>query len=238
MKVIKPLEILSFFTLIGVALALSFGSVYLGYRLAGHPLEVSNLSVVAFLGFSFIYTFAVYFLFLKIAPIPRGVLEDGSSGDWYYHVHILFYLMFFYPILNSQIIPVPIRTLMYKVLGAKLGLNTYPAGMILDPQFVEFGDFCIVGMNALICPHIMIVGKMSHEPIVVGDRVTIGVAATVYGGVTIGDGATVLPHAVVRPNTQIKAGEVWGGVPARLIRPVEYQEEPSTSQHDPSLLSV
>jgi acetyltransferase-like isoleucine patch superfamily enzyme len=38
-------------------------------------------------------------------------------------------------------------------------------------------------------------------------------------GVTIGDGAIVSAGAVVTKGSRIGKGEVWGGVPAKLLKP-------------------
>jgi carbonic anhydrase/acetyltransferase-like protein (isoleucine patch superfamily) len=35
--------------------------------------------------------------------------------------------------------------------------------------------------------------------------------------VVIDPGATILAHSVVLPGSRVGAGEIWGGVPARLI---------------------
>ncbi|HAZ61859.1 MAG TPA: transferase, partial [Gammaproteobacteria bacterium] len=56
-------------------------------------------------------------------------------------------------------------------------------------------------------------------PIEIGDRVTIGANAVVLAGVSIDDGALVAAGAVVPKGTRIGPGEVWGGVPARRLRP-------------------
>ena len=54
------------------------------------------------------------------------------------------------------------------------------------------------------------------EPIVIGDRVWIGMNATVLGGVTIGEGAVVAAGSVVTKD--VPPFTVVGGVPARPIK--------------------
>ena len=59
----------------------------------------------------------------------------------------------------------------------------------------------------------------THAPIVVEDEVWIGAGAIILAGVTIGRGAVVAAGAVVTAN--VAAHTIVGGVPARLIRPID-----------------
>ncbi len=53
------------------------------------------------------------------------------------------------------------------------------------------------------------------KPIAIGNRVLIGVGATIIKGVTIGDGAIVAAAAVVTKD--VESGTVVAGNPARVI---------------------
>lgn len=72
--------------------------------------------------------------------------------------------------------------------------------------FVEVGDRVTIGHNA--CVH----GCR------IGDDVLIGMGATVLDGVRIAGESVVAAGALVLSNTEIGPRELWGGVPARLIR--------------------
>lgn len=54
-------------------------------------------------------------------------------------------------------------------------------------------------------------------PVAIGENVWIGRGAAILMGVTIGDGAVIGANAVVVRD--VPPGEVWGGVPARRLRP-------------------
>jgi len=58
--------------------------------------------------------------------------------------------------------------------------------------------------------------EAAFEPATVGDRVWLGIGATVLGGVTIGEGAVVAAGAVVTKD--VPPFTVVGGVPARPLR--------------------
>ncbi|MBQ6917885.1 MAG: gamma carbonic anhydrase family protein, partial [Prevotella sp.] len=52
------------------------------------------------------------------------------------------------------------------------------------------------------------------------DNALIGMGSTLLDGCEIGEGAIVAAGALVLQNTKIPAGEIWGGVPAKYIKPV------------------
>src|SRR6185437_14265552 len=127
---------------------------------------------------------------------------------------VLFYLIFFNPVMRSSLLPIPMTRLLYRALGASIGENTYSGGIIYDAPFVELGGNCLIGEHALLVPHVIEGQRLALYPIRVGNGVTIGARATVLGGVTIGDHAIIATGAVVTKGTVIAAGEIWGGIPA------------------------
>ena len=61
-------------------------------------------------------------------------------------------------------------------------------------------------------------GEIILAPVRIGDGALIGGGSIVQPGCTIGNGAVVASRAVVPKWTEIPAGEVWGGIPARFIK--------------------
>lgn len=59
----------------------------------------------------------------------------------------------------------------------------------------------------------------------IGRGVWIGSNATILGPCTIGNYAVVAAGAVVLPGTEIPAGTLWAGVPARQVKTIEFEEE-------------
>ncbi len=164
------------------------------------------------------YALIVFRLFLRVTPLREGIIEKGSQQEFVYHVYLLFYLILFHPIIRSGATPVPLLRPLYKALGARMGKNSYTSGIILDPHFVELGDNTLTGQNSLLVPHAVENDRLAHYRIRIGDNVTVGAHAVVLAGVTIDDGAMVASGAIVKKGTHIRAGEVWGGVPAQRLR--------------------
>jgi maltose O-acetyltransferase len=89
---------------------------------------------------------------------------------------------------------------------------------------IEIGEDCLLGPEVMILTsnHALddggsISAVADYKPVVIGDRCWIGARATILPGVTIGDGAVIAAGAVV--NADCAADSIYGGVPARLIRP-------------------
>ena len=217
MRKIRPSQILVFVLLISLAAAGAVGlTAGLVDRLPWGDFRGVALTVAALLIF-FGLALAVFRLFMAVAPLRPGDIPLGSQQEFVYHVYLLFFLLVFYPVIRAGGLPVPLARLIYQALGARLGANTYASGIIFDPRFVSIGDNSLVGQYAILVPHAIENEHLAHQPITIGHNVTIGAHATVLGGCVIEDGALVAIGAVVAKGTHIRAGEVWGGVPARRL---------------------
>lgn len=218
MRKIQSLQILVFCVSIFTALALTLltNTMLLGQV----PFGDFRGIVMTASGVIFMYVFSIiiYRCGLRLAPLKAGEYAAGSREEFVYHVYLLFFLILFYPVMRSGLIPVPIMRLFYLGLGAQLGTNTYSSGIIFDPIFVEIGANCIVGQSAMIIPHVIEGERLAMYPVRMGNRVTIGANAIVLADVVIGDGSIVAAGAIVAKGTQIGAGEFWAGVPAKRVK--------------------
>lgn len=168
--------------------------------------------------FIFIYALIFYRLFLLVMPLKEGEIEEDSRDEFIYHVYLLFYLIFFNSIIRSGFFPVPLMRLVYIALGARLGPNTYSAGYANAPNFIEVGADTIIGQDAALGPRLIEGKRLAHYMIRIGNNVTIGAHAVILCDVTIGDNAIVAANALVLKGARIGPNEIWGGVPARLLR--------------------
>lgn len=173
--------------------------------------------VLLLVTFVYAWAFVIYRLFLRVLPLQEGYIEPGSRAEFVAQVDTLFYLMLFYSLIRTNFLPVPIKTFVYTLLGAKIGANSYSPGAILDPPLTEIGDNTIIGHAATLYSHAIEGHHFALDRIVLGNNVTVGAHAVIMSGVTVGDGAIVSAGAIVKKGTRIGAGEHWGGVPARRI---------------------
>lgn len=77
---------------------------------------------------------------------------------------------------------------------------------------VEPGGPCVIGKYVTVAH-----GAIVHSSNV-GDRVVIGMNATVLHGCDVGSDVIIAAGAVVTPGTKVPRGTLWAGVPARKLR--------------------
>lgn len=218
MRPLRRSAIAAFVILATSVLGLALASAW---WLAGAPFLPAELRGVgacaAALLCSCLYALAGHRLLLWAAPLREGPLGAGGAQEWRYQLYSLQYLFLFNSLIRCRVIPIPLMRLVYLALGARLGANSYSAGIIFDPMFVTIGAGSLVGEAALLVPHVIEGGAIAHHCIVLGDGVTIGACAVVLAGARIGNGAVVAANSVVTKHTRIPAGETWGGTPARRL---------------------
>ncbi|MCM2278605.1 MAG: acyltransferase [Oligoflexia bacterium] len=221
MRKITALQILVFACLLTLAIGLTAAVLLLAVDPVFRSEALRDFRGIADLSATLVLLFGfallTYRLFLKAFPLREGPIAPGSGMELRYHVHLLFHLMFFQPLTRSFVVPVPLMRLIYVLLGCRLGANSYSAGTILDPILTEVGDNVIIGHGAALFSHAVEGDDLSLSKIWIGNRVTIGAGSVIMPGVTIGDGAIIAVSSVIPKGTRVGAGEIWAGVPARMI---------------------
>lgn len=167
-------------------------------------------------GFTLLLVVPFYNWLLPTRVRPyRGSYFTIASVPWFLH-NGLFYLVryTFLPFITLT----PFGPWFLRSMGMRIGrrpmINTE---LISDPRMIRMGDDVVVGGSAHLFAHYGGGGHLTIAPVLIGDRVTIGLKATVMGDVEIGADATILPHSVLLPGSRVSAGETWGGVPARPL---------------------
>jgi hypothetical protein len=209
--------VLTFVCLFALALTLGLATDWL--LLAHLPLgDFRGIALTVF-AVLLIYGWAAveYRLMLRISGLGGGDIVPGSRREFFFHVNTLFYVVLFNSLIRTNFLPTPLMRWVYIALGARLGRNSYAVGALLDPPFIEIGDNSIVGHNAVVFAHIIEGDRIAIAPVRIGSQVTIGAMAVVMPGVTLEDGAILSAGSVAAKGKSIGEGEVWGGVPARLI---------------------
>ena len=119
----------------------------------------------------------------------------------------------------AMVIPSWLANLYYRSMGCSIGGGVQINSPELNDCFmVSIGDETVIGGNAAINGHVVERGELVLAPVSIGNGCVVGARSPIMPGCVLGDGAVLAGHAVLTKYTEIPAGEVWGGVPARMIR--------------------
>lgn len=102
-----------------------------------------------------------------------------------------------------------------------------PSSIINATNKITIGDYFLSGPGLIIytaehglenndTPYCL--QKSTSSKVVIGDNVYVGARVTILGGVTIGDNVIIAAGSVVTKD--IPSNEIWGGIPARIIKKV------------------
>ena len=179
-------------------------------------LGIGGGAAVFVFGFSLLIVVAVFNWLLptRIGEF-HGSYYTAAAVPWFVH-NALFYLVryTFLPFVTMT----PIGLWFLRAMGMKIGAGSMVNTEYLsDVNLLTLGEKVAVGGSVRIFAHYAGAGRLTIVPVVIGDRVTLGLGCTVMGDVVIGNDATILAHSVLLPGSRVKEGEVWGGVPAQPI---------------------
>jgi len=154
---------------------------------------------------------------LSVYPAPDGV---NSLWAWRRWVPLWRVVRNFLVVYGFRYSPsLRLKRRMYRTVGVQAGPKVAAGlGTVIDvffPQLVSIGENSIIGYNTVILAHEFLVKELRTGPVSIGRDVMIGANVTILPGVVIGDGATVSACSLV--NSDVPAGALVGGVPARVL---------------------
>ncbi|GAB2614530.1 hypothetical protein GCM10009696_20190 [Kocuria himachalensis] len=113
----------------------------------------------------------------------------------------------------------PFKPLIWRLLGVRIGNRVFDDGCsIPERSLVTIGSRCTLNVGTGIQCHSQEDGMFKSDQDVIGDDVTLGVAALVHYGVTVEDGVVVATDSFVMKGTTLTRGSLWGGNPADEVR--------------------
>ena len=178
-------------------------------------------SIVAFFSFFILYVSCTIILLFTIRYFFKFNDQIIELNDSVYSTiwKLCGYLYIFNLgiMINAGLVPVNMRSSIFKMLGSKIGNSVMIGGKILEPTMIEIGDYTILGEDSLLTGHAVEGDFVELGKIVVGNNVTVGVKSVILPNVHIGDYAIIAAGAVVTKGSRIGVGEIWGGIPAKKI---------------------
>lgn len=156
---------------------------------------------------------------LQISP---SLGPENALSYWWKTVHPLRVIWNFFFIYLAKYSPsLALKRQLLRRTGMRVG-RAVSVGLavvfdVFYPEEIEIGDNSIIGYNSVVLAHEFMVEEWRKGPVRIGRNVSIGANVTILPGVVIGDGATISAMSLV--NKDIPAGEFWGGIPVRPLKP-------------------
>ena len=122
---------------------------------------------------------------------------------------------------HGYFLPVEMNTGPHAKITIGVGVYVNFGTVISAMEAITIGDFVRIGQHSIIADSEWM-GDVTHpgdvSPIEIGNRVWLAARVTLRPGVRIGDGSVVMSGSIVE--SDITAGVIAGGIPARVIRPL------------------
>lgn len=168
--------------------------------------------------FSIIPAFVFIFVLIKNISIKmykdiklsRGTFKyfpGKSPSDWHKKMGYLRLL--------EIITPQEYKIDLYRKCGANIGDKVVLAGKILDPDMTTIGENTIIGVDALITAHEILLQNeqivIRLDPVIIGENCVIGAKSIILPGANIPHRAMIPAHSVIKKDSakhlHIKRGE-------------------------------
>lgn len=102
--------------------------------------------------------------------------------------------------------------------GLKIGkASTLQSIRISDFDLISIGNNSVIGFDAVLCAHSVEGNYLFRKRVRIGNNVVIGHYSILSPGVIIEDNVVLGANSFVPKNTTLKAGRIYGGVPAKEI---------------------
>lgn len=194
-----------------------------GWIAAHDPPEIVRVLSACVLGALAYFAYAISVIL--VVPLMRITAPGTPEGRYPYYSFKAFQwasynaliLLVRYTCINFMRVT-PFINIFHRLMGMKLGkrvqINTAVIG---DSNLIEIGDDTVIGGDVTLVAHAAERGQLVAQRVRIGSNVTVGLMAVIFPGCEIGDGAVIAANAVLQKGTRVGPGEIWGGVPARMI---------------------
>jgi len=121
-------------------------------------------------------------------------------------------------ILTSLFAGTPMRNLVSRLLGVRVGANVFDDGATLTERtLVEIGDGANLNQGVVIQAHSLEEGVFKSDVVRIGSGSSLGVGAFVHYGVTTGANTRLDADSFLMKGETTPAGSRWRGNPAKLV---------------------
>ena len=118
----------------------------------------------------------------------------------------------------QYIVGTPLMPVYLRCLGAKVGKNVFwDASPPRETKALRIGDGAIIEAGAMILPHTVDHGEMTHGTISIGDHAIVSSGVNMQPGSHLGVGASLDCLSLAMKNERFPDHTAWGGTPAMRV---------------------
>lgn len=165
------------------------------------------------LGLSLAFGYLIYgFTLMFVVPLVNFLMPfrvREFRGPYYslpaipWYIHNALTYMVRYTFLEF-VTPTPLNILFYRMMGMKIGKGVViNTTAISDPAMIELGDYVTIGGSATIFGHYGQKGYLVIAPVKIERGANIGLKASVMGGCEVGENTNIKPHTALLPKTKV-----------------------------------
>ncbi len=182
------------------------------------PLEILAFVYVFMLSSLFFVMVAIKVLERKHPPV-EGVFPHDSPEIRRYQAR-LFFKHYAIWLTRHSMFPW-IDKIAYSALGVRVGKTVVLHEAWVDPELVEIGDYCMVGMNSIVLSHVMDHDIMLVKKTVLDSHAVIGAFGLLAPGVKVGKLCVLGANSGTRIDQVLEEKYLYAGDPARKLKKIE-----------------
>jgi carbonic anhydrase/acetyltransferase-like protein (isoleucine patch superfamily) len=128
--------------------------------------------------------------------------------------------------------PLPwLDVIAFRWFGVKMDFSSHLNDAWVDCEFIEFGKNITVGQGAVLMSSMVVGNYLIIKKITLDDFSLIGGQSTIAPGTHFGKDTVLGAVSVTTLNQRLEDGWIYGGIPARKLKPNQYAEERTATIH-------
>lgn len=160
------------------------------------------------------FVLPIIFITKKIVTpsVPEGEyeLDSAEASEWKFKYLVKKFCL---SVIHSTPFAIlDVFVLMY--LGNKIGKNCVIKEGLVDPEYLDLGDYVIISALSRVHTHNIIDGKLVLKGIKIGDKVVLGGVSHLDVGAEVGENSLLGIATYVKPNKKLKPNALYMGKPA------------------------
>ncbi|MHA1648578.1 MAG: hypothetical protein ACTSYB_00165 [Candidatus Helarchaeota archaeon] len=181
----------------------------------GRVLALCFMPIFILIMIAFFLTFSVITTKLLITSVPEGTyeLDSQEARTWKFS-----YLLkkFCIRLVDATIFDVA-DVFVLQFFGNKIGKNVILKEGIVDPEYLEIGDYVNISALSRVHTHNIIEGKLVLKGVKIGNNVILGGVSHLDVGCEVGAGTLLGIATYCKPNEKLKPNSLYiGNPPAKL----------------------